>query len=224
MYFMYVPIFEGSNTDQNFDECKVRADKDVHGKVVVRSTTNAQESYQWSTCLSQEFQKNLHSERLQSIQAEVTKKMMAENAKHQLRIDADREVIDIICHKLQKENVIGDDKFGEVHLEKCTLEIFAGLTNLQFEAFIFARDTNYHTKTSLPAKGTLEAAKTNTNPTKRKCIQVAFDCQTMPNYIEENKPHDLSQVVEDDEVGSMHVHRIILNDDETKFAIIVAIK
>ncbi len=41
---------------------------------------------------------------------------MAENAKHQLRIDANREVVDIICHKLQKENVIGDDKFGEVHL------------------------------------------------------------------------------------------------------------
>jgi hypothetical protein len=37
----------------------------------------------------------------------------------------------------------------------------------------------------------------------------------MPSYIEGNKPHDLSQVVEDEEVGSMCVQRIILKDDET---------
>jgi hypothetical protein len=45
--------------------------------------------------------------------------MMAENAKQQLKIDANREVVALICHKLQKQNVIGEDKFGEVHLEKC---------------------------------------------------------------------------------------------------------
>jgi hypothetical protein len=39
----------------------------------------------------------------------------------------------------------------------------------------------------------------------------------MPNCIEGNKPHDLSQVVKDDEVGSMHVHQIILKDDEIIF-------
>jgi hypothetical protein len=32
----------------------------------------------------------------------------------------------------------------------------------------------------------LEEAKTNTDPTKRKRIQVAFDCRMMPNYIEGN--------------------------------------
>jgi hypothetical protein len=37
----------------------------------------------------------------------------------------------------------------------------------------------------------------------------------MPNYIEGNKPHDLSHVVEDEEIGSMHVQRIILKDAET---------
>jgi hypothetical protein len=36
----------------------------------------------------------------------------------------------------------------------------------------------------------------------------------MPNYIEGNKSHDLSQGVKDDEVGSIHVHQIILKDDE----------
>jgi hypothetical protein len=77
--------------------------------------------------------------------------------------------------------VIGEDKFGEVHLEKFTVEIFAGLPNVQLEAFIFAHDTNYHINTSLSAKRTLAEAKTNTNPTKRKRIQVAFDCQMMPN-------------------------------------------
>ena len=135
-------------------------DKDVHGKVVVRSATIAQESYQRSKCLSHKYQKNLRRERLQSIQAKVTEKMMAENAKHQLRIDANKEVVSLICQKLQKENVIGEVEFGELHMEKCTLEIFAGLTNAQLEAFIFARDINYQTKSSLPAKGTSEEAKT----------------------------------------------------------------
>jgi hypothetical protein len=174
----YLSIMEeqGHIPEQYFDDCEVRMDKDIHGKVVVRSATIAQESYQWSKRLSHKFQKNLHRECLQLIQAKVTKKMMAENTKHQLRINENREVIDIICHKLQKENVIGDDKFGEVHLEKCTQEMFAGLTNLQLEVFIFACDTNYRIKTSLPTKGALEDAKTNTNLTKRKFIQVAFDC------------------------------------------------
>ncbi len=205
---------QGHIADQYFDDCGVRIDKEIHSKVVVRSATIAQESYQQSKCLSHEYQKNLRRERLQSIQAKATKKMMAENAKHRLRIDANKEVVSLICQKLQKENVIGEDEFGEVHMEKCRLEIFAGLTNAQLEAFIFACDINYWTKSSLPAKGTLEEANTNTDPTKRKRIQVAFDCCIMPNFIEGNTPHDLSQVVEDDVVGSMHVNQIILKDDK----------
>ncbi len=67
-----------------------------------------------------------------------------------------------------------------MHMEKCTLEIFAGITNAQLEAFIIACDINYQTKSSLPAKGTLEEAKKNTDPTKRKRIQVALDCRIMP--------------------------------------------
>ncbi len=111
--------------------------------------------------------------------------------------------------------MIGEDEFGEEHLEKCTVEIFAGLSNAQLEAFIFARDTNYRTKASLPAKGTLEEAKTNTDPTKRKRIQVAFDCRLLPNFIEGKQPHDLSPVVNDEQVRSMNVQRIILNEDKT---------
>jgi hypothetical protein len=79
------------------------------------------------------------------------------------------------------------------------------------------RDTNYRTKASLPAKETLEEAKTNTDLTKRKRIQVAFDCRMMPNYIEGNQPHDLSQVVDDEEVGRMSVQRIILNEEKTSY-------
>ena len=78
--------------------------------------------------------------------------MMAENAKQQLKIDANSEVVALICHKLQKQNLIGEEEFGEVHLEKCTVEIFASLTDVQHDAFIFARDTNYHTKTFIPTK------------------------------------------------------------------------
>ena len=61
----------------------------------------------------------------------------------------------------------------------------------------------------------MEEAKTNTDPTKRKRIQVAFDCRIKPNFIEKNIPHDLSQVVDDNAVGtSMRVNRIILKNDE----------
>ncbi len=73
---------QGHIPDQYFDDFGVRMDKDVHGKVVVRSATIAQESYQQSKCLSRKYQKNLRPERHQSIQAKVTEKMMAENAKH----------------------------------------------------------------------------------------------------------------------------------------------
>jgi hypothetical protein len=79
----------------------------------------AQERYQQPKCLSHKHQRNLCHKLLQSIQAKITEKMMAENAKQQLKIDANREVVALICHKLQKQNVIGEDKFGEVHLEKC---------------------------------------------------------------------------------------------------------
>ncbi len=75
---------------QYFDDCVLRMDKDIHGKVNFRSAMITQESYQGSKCLSNEYQnqKNLCHERLQSIQAKITKKMMAENAKQQLRFDA----------------------------------------------------------------------------------------------------------------------------------------
>ncbi len=124
-------------------------------------------------------------------------------------------MVALLCQKLQKEKVIGEDQFGEEHLEKCTVEIFAGLNNAQLEAFIFVRDTNYRTKASLPAKGTLEEAKTNTDPTTRTCIQVAFDCRLLPNLIEGNQPHDPSRAVDDEQVGRMHVQQIILNEDNT---------
>jgi hypothetical protein len=39
---------QGHIPDHYFDECGVRMDKDVHEKVVVRSTTVSQESYHHS--------------------------------------------------------------------------------------------------------------------------------------------------------------------------------
>ena len=52
-------------------------------------------------------------------------------------------------------------------------------------------------------------------PTKWKRIQVAFDCRLLPNLIEGNQPHDLSQAVDDEQIRRMHVQRIILNEDQT---------
>ncbi len=53
----YLSIIEeqGQIPDQYFDDCGVRMDKDIYGKVVVRSATIAQESYQRSKCLSHEY-------------------------------------------------------------------------------------------------------------------------------------------------------------------------
>ena len=68
---------------------------------------------------------------------------MAENAKHQLRIVANSEVVALLCQKLQKEKEIGEDEFGEEHLEKCTVEIFASLSNAQLEIF-FGGGSNNH--------------------------------------------------------------------------------
>jgi hypothetical protein len=39
---------QGHIPDQYFDDCGVRMDKDVHGRVVVRYATIAQESHQRS--------------------------------------------------------------------------------------------------------------------------------------------------------------------------------
>jgi hypothetical protein len=101
-FYHYLSIMEeqGHIPDQYFDDYGVRMDMDIHGKVVVRSATIAQESYQGSTCLSQKYQKNLCCKHLQLIKAKATNKMMAENAKHQLRIDANRGVVALIFHKL----------------------------------------------------------------------------------------------------------------------------
>ena len=77
----YLNIMEeqGHIPDQYFDDCGVVMDKDVHGKVVVRSAMISRESYQRLKCLSHEYQKNLCHERHQSIQAKVTKKMMVQD-------------------------------------------------------------------------------------------------------------------------------------------------
>jgi len=62
--------------------------------------------------------------------------------------------------------------------------------------------------------GTLEEAKTNTDPTKRKCIQVAFDCRIMPNFIERNTPHDLSDSWVEYAVDLLGLDKIITSPTE----------
>ena len=79
------------------------------------------------------------------------------NSKHQDKIDANRETVDLLNKMCQKEGYIGDSDFGEEHLEHCTLEMFGRLNNKELGAFIMARQSSvkpeFASKSKLPNKG-----------------------------------------------------------------------
>jgi hypothetical protein len=205
---------EGHISEQHFDLCGFRPDIDVNGNVVSRLATIRQESQQRAKNMTHEQQIENRNEHLRSIQAKGLQKKEADNLRHQLKVEANREVVNIICKELQKAKIISDDDNGEEFLHLCTIEIFARLTNPQLEAFIFAHDPNFTTRSQLPVKGNLNDAKSNTDPATRNRIRVAYDCRSSPNIIEGILPHDLSEVADDDEAEEVRVHLISLSDDE----------
>jgi hypothetical protein len=205
---------EGHISEQHFDLCGFRPDIDVNGNVVSRLATIRQESQQRAKNMTHEQQIENRNEHLRSIQAKGLQKKVADNLRHQLKVEANREVVNIICKELQKAKIISDDDNGEEFLHLCTIEIFARLTNPQLEAFIFAHDPNFTTRSQLPVKGNLNDAKSNTDPATRNRIRVAYDCRSSPNIIEGILPHDLSEVADDDEAEEVRVHLISLSDDE----------
>jgi hypothetical protein len=90
---------------------------------------------------------------------------------------SNKRVIKIICNKLWKKSIIGEDtEVREEHMQLCTMKIFSKLTNPQLEAFILAHNTSITSKSQLPVKGSLKDAKENT---VRDRIRIAFECKMM---------------------------------------------
>ena len=74
-------------------------------------------------------------------------------------------------------------------LELCTLEHFSKLKqDPALKAFITAQNALYKTKSSVPAKGTLDEAKDGV----RKSILVAYESKQMPNLLLDSFPYELS--------------------------------
>jgi hypothetical protein len=153
-------------------------------------------------------------EHLQIIISKEIKKKETAIMKHAELVDANKNVVVLICKKLQQEGIIGENAdVGEQHMPLCTNKIFSELTNPQLEAFILAHDTNITSKSQLPAKGKLKDAK---NDTLKNRIRLAFDCRMMPNKIEVMLPFDLSnEQPYDNKAEKYRVHQITLTHDET---------
>jgi hypothetical protein len=134
--------------------------------------------------------------------------------KHAELVDANKNVVLLVCKKLQQMGIIGENEdVGEQHMPLCTNEIFTELTNPQMEAFILAHDTNITSKSQLPAKGKLKDAKDDTLKIR---IRLAFDCRMMPNKIKAVLPFNLSEEQPyDDEAEKYPVHQITLTNDKT---------
>ena len=87
---------EGHISEQHFDLCGFRPDIDVNGNVVSRLATIRQESQQRAKNMTHEQQIENRNEHLRSIQAKGLQKKEADNLRHQLKVEANREVVNII--------------------------------------------------------------------------------------------------------------------------------
>jgi hypothetical protein len=205
---------KGHIPEEDFDVCGIRSDKDINGNDVLRTAGISQESLQHSKCLTHSHQVGMRLEHLQIIMSKEIKKKETANMKHAELVDANKNVVLLICEKLQQEGIIGENEdVDEQHMPLCTNKIFSELTNPQLEAFILAHDTNIMSKSRLPVKGKLKDAK---DDTLKNRIRLAFNCRMMPNKIEAVLPFDLSdEQPYNDEAEKYRVHQITLTDDET---------
>jgi hypothetical protein len=172
---------KGHIPEEHFNVCGIRLDKDITGNDVLRTAGISQESLQPSKCLTHLHQVGMRLERLQIIMSKEIEKKETANMKHAKLVDANKNVVLLICKKLQQEGIIGENEdVGEQHMPLCTNKIFSELTNPQLEPFILAHDTNITSKSQLPAKGKLKDAK---DDTLKNRIRLAFNCRMMPNKI-----------------------------------------
>ena len=207
---------KGYIPEDHYELLGVRRDHDIDGNDVLREATITQEHLQRGKCLTHEYIVQQRKEHTESVQAKVRQNKIAENLRYQVKIDNSNAVVDVIIKKMQEAGLIQEDESGKEHLVHCTMKIFATLTNKQLSAFILARDRNFTADSQLPIKGKLAEAEANIDSSQRNRIRVAFDCRTEPSYLEENMPHDIADVVdEDDEEISLRVHHINLSHNES---------
>jgi hypothetical protein len=116
---------KGHIPEEHFDVCGIRSDKDINGNNVLRTAGISQESFQRSKCLTHSHQVSMRLECLQIIISKEIKKKETANMKHAELVDANKNVVVLICKKLQQEGIIGENAdVGEQHVPLCTNKIF----------------------------------------------------------------------------------------------------
>ncbi len=85
-------------------------DKDINRNDVLRTAGISQESLQCSKCLTHSHQVGMHLERLQIIISKEIKKKETANMKRAELVNANKNVVLLICKKLQQEGIIREKK------------------------------------------------------------------------------------------------------------------
>ena len=172
-----------------------------------------QEQLQRAKCLTHDFQINLRKQRLLDCQRTERLKKKRENAKHQAKIDENAVAVKRLVGMLKADDA--EDMFAgllnsdESALGNCTLDHFVGLKAQELVSFITARNPQYKTKSSVPAKGTLQEAKDGA----RKSVLIAFESRAMPNRLLNSFPYDLSDEEEHDDDELIEREQSVLNVD-----------
>ncbi|EJK76050.1 hypothetical protein THAOC_02207, partial [Thalassiosira oceanica] len=220
---IFLSTFEaqGHIPEELFDMYGFVHDYGVDGQIVRRDAGITQEQLQRAKCLTHDFQINLRKQRLLDCQRSERLKKKRENAKHQAKIDANAVAVKRLVGMLKDDDA--DDKFAflsdsdESALEHSTLEHFFNLRAQELVSFITARNPQHNTKSSVPAKGTLQEAKDGA----RKSVLIAFESRAMPNRLLGSFPHDLSDEGEHDddelierEESALDVEVVDLSDKE----------
>ncbi|EJK66261.1 hypothetical protein THAOC_12831 [Thalassiosira oceanica] len=211
---------QGHIPEEMFDLYGFVNDFGVDGQIYRRDAGITQEQLQRAKCLTHDFQINLRKQRLLDCQRTERLKKKRENAKHQAKVDDNKAAVRRLNGMLKADDA--DDMFAELSdfdesaLEHCKLEHFFNLKAPELVSFITARNPQHNTKSSVPAKGTLQEAKDGA----RKSVLIAFESRSMPNRLMNSFPHDLSEEEHDDdelierEQSALNVEVIDLSDKE----------
>ena len=154
------------------------------------------------------------------MQRKERKRKESANAVHQERIDNNRAVVDLLCKKLERDDMVPEGidvnslkseyKLKEDLVERCTLDMFGELVNSQLESFIMARqdlaNPEFKSKSKLPGKGNLAEAKEDV----KNRIRVGWEYRIKPNSIEGNLPHDIFNIEEEDEDGIHGMRKTVM--------------
>ena len=137
------------------------------------------------------------------------KTMEATNAKHQVKIDANRNAVYKLLKRAEEQGYVGQDEYDERYLEACTLDTFDVLKLPELKSFIIAHDDKLKKVGDIPNRGNLEEAKQD--PPVHNAILMAYNCRLRPNLLDGiPMPHSAEELArladDDDELPSTEVH------------------